>query len=141
MMTIEISGRRRGHGRRKTKRHWTNVRERLEFGGQDVTHPPGTEDRRKEAAAEVAVRPTVVVVVVVVENCRAVDLRRSFSFLTVRWFTLTFEFGSTVTEYCNLTRPIDVRSGARSVLPDGTMVRGSAPYQKQIDGGRESFVF
>jgi hypothetical protein len=80
---VEISGRRRGHGRRKTKRHGASAHERLEFGGQDVTDPPGTEDRRKEAAAEVAARPTAVVVAVVVENCRTVDLRRTF--LTVRW--------------------------------------------------------
>lgn len=75
---IEIYGRRRGHGRRKTKRHWTSARGRLEFGGQDVTHPRGTEDRRKEAAAEVAPPTVVVVVVVVVENCRTADLRRTF---------------------------------------------------------------
>ena len=70
MRMVEISGRRRGHGRRKTKRHWTSAHERLEFGGQDVTDPPGAEDRRKEAAAEVAARPTV-------------DLRRTFLTLLV----------------------------------------------------------
>jgi hypothetical protein len=50
-----------------------------------VTHPPGTEDRHKEVAAEVEAQATVVVVVVVeVESCKTGDLRRTF--WTVRWF-------------------------------------------------------
>jgi hypothetical protein len=86
---IVTSGRRRGHIRMKTKQHWTSARERLELGGQDVTHPPGTEDRRKEVAAEVEARATVVVVVEVeVESCKTGDLRRTFSMSGGFTFTL-----------------------------------------------------
>jgi hypothetical protein len=88
---VEISDRRRGHSRRTTERHWTSARERLESRGQDVTHPPVTEDRRNEAAAEVAAQPTVVVVVAVVSR-RTGGLWRSFS--TVR--LVSFVFGVSV---------------------------------------------
>jgi hypothetical protein len=51
---VEISDRKRGHSRRTTGRHSASARERLESRGQDVRDPPGTEDKRKEAAVEVA---------------------------------------------------------------------------------------
>jgi hypothetical protein len=79
--------RRRGHIRKKTKQHWTSARGRLELGGQDVTHPPGTEDRRKEVAAEVEAQATVVVEVEV-ESCKTGDLRRTFSMSDGFTFTL-----------------------------------------------------